>query len=382
MGRTARSDRKLPKGAKKWRGYYRDADGGQHAKMFATLDEAKTWERENLEAIRKGSWTHPQAGKVTLGAYTEEWFKQQVWRDSTEGRVRSILDVHVLPTFKDKELAEIRPSHVQAWVKGLKKKDGKTPIVASYTDAIYGLLASIMVSAVQDRMINVSPCSKRINLPTVEKPRIRPLRTDQVEAIKDSFPEAYRALVMLSAGTGMRQGECLGLTVDRVDFMRREIHIDRQMLSSSPGGPSHGPPKTPASNRVIPLPETVGLALSAHIAEHGTGKCACCGDELLFFHQENRGAVRRQRVNEMWDAAIVKAKVVDATFHDLRHYCASLLIAAGVSVVGVQEMLGHASAVETLNTYSHLWPTDHDRIRQAIDGALLVLPTLLPNTAD
>ncbi len=54
------------------------------------------------------------------------------------------------------------------------------------------------------------------------------------------------------------------------------------------------------------------------------------------------------------------------TFHDLRHHYASALIAAGCSIKAVQEALGHANASETLDTYSHLWPTDEDRIKDAI----------------
>jgi integrase len=58
------------------------------------------------------------------------------------------------------------------------------------------------------------------------------------------------------------------------------------------------------------------------------------------------------------------------TFHDLRHYYASLLIAHNESVKVVQRRLGHKSAVETLDTYSHLWPDSEDRTREAVDQVL------------
>jgi hypothetical protein len=56
--------------------------------------------------------------------------------------------------------------------------------------------------------------------------------------------------------------------------------------------------------------------------------------------------------------------------NSLRHYYASLLIRHGESVKTVQSRLGHASAVETLDTYSHLWPDSDDRTRDAIDSVL------------
>ena len=58
------------------------------------------------------------------------------------------------------------------------------------------------------------------------------------------------------------------------------------------------------------------------------------------------------------------------TFHALRHHYASLLIRFGESVKTVQARLGHASAAETLDTYSHLWPDSDDRTREAVDSAL------------
>ena len=57
-------------------------------------------------------------------------------------------------------------------------------------------------------------------------------------------------------------------------------------------------------------------------------------------------------------------------FHDLRHYFASLLIRHGESVKTVQSRLGHATAAETLDAYSHLWPDSDDRTRDAIDDVL------------
>ena len=58
---------------------------------------------------------------------------------------------------------------------------------------------------------------------------------------------------------------------------------------------------------------------------------------------------------------------------DLRNYCASALIAGGASVVQIQHVLGHATPVITLRTYSHLFPGDDDRIRTALDAALTLL---------
>jgi integrase len=66
----------------------------------------------------------------------------------------------------------------------------------------------------------------------------------------------------------------------------------------------------------------------------------------------------------------VRAAGLAARFHDLRHFYASLLIFHGESVKVVQARLGHTSAAETLDTYSHLWPESDDRTRAAVDEVL------------
>ncbi len=58
------------------------------------------------------------------------------------------------------------------------------------------------------------------------------------------------------------------------------------------------------------------------------------------------------------------------TSHGLRHFYASALIAGGASVKQVQERLGHASAMITLEIYSHIWPGEDDRTRDVMDAAL------------
>jgi integrase len=76
----------------------------------------------------------------------------------------------------------------------------------------------------------------------------------------------------------------------------------------------------------------------------------------------------------MWHRATLQASLPEwATFHDLRHFYASLLISRGCSVKAVQKRLGHQSAMETLDTYGHLWPDSDDETRNAVDQVLAAL---------
>ena len=190
------------------------------------------------------------------------------------------------------------------------------------------------------------------------------MTTEQVAAVRDALPPQLQALVTLAAGTGMRPGECFGLTVDRVRFLERTAMVDRQLVTLARQAPCLGPPKTRASNRTIPLPQVVVDALAAHLAEFPAAP-----DGLVFTLTGK--PITRQAFGHKWRAAVETARLPAGTgFHALRHYYASLLIRHGESVKTVQARLGHASAVETLDTYSHLWPDSEDRTRDAIDSVL------------
>jgi integrase len=179
-------------------------------------------------------------------------------------------------------------------------------------------------------------------------------------------PERYRALVTLAAGTGLRQGEAFGLTVDRIDFLRRQLIVDRQLITMPDRAPYLRPPKTQASVRLVPLPQVVVDAPAAHLS-------AWPAVELVFT-TELGAPIRRTAFSErVWRPAVKRAGLSGATLHALRHFYASLLIRHGESVKTVQARLGHASAAETLDTYSHLWPDSDDRTRAAVDSVLGVV---------
>jgi integrase len=80
-------------------------------------------------------------------------------------------------------------------------------------------------------------------------------------------------------------------------------------------------------------------------------------------------AYRQDSYGRVFRRAAEAAGLPGTTTHDLRHHYASVLLAAGESVVGVAERLGHASASLVLSVYGHLLPGSDDRTRSAIDDA-------------
>ncbi|MGH9107970.1 MAG: tyrosine-type recombinase/integrase [Acidimicrobiales bacterium] len=123
--------------------------------------------------------------------------------------------------------------------------------------------------------------------------------------------------------------------------------------------------ETDASNRTVPLPQVVLDALAAHMATYAPGP------DGLVFATEDGQPIRRTRFSDVWRPAVKAAGAPAGTgFHVLRHFYALLLIRYGESVKVVQARLGHSSAAETLDTYSHQWPDNEDRTRAAVDEEL------------
>ena len=109
----------------------------------------------------------------------------------------------------------------------------------------------------------------------------------------------------------------------------------------------------------------MSTVLAEHLARYPTGPSD------LIFTSSYGTPLRRNTAGEMWHRAARKAELPEwETFHDLRHFYASLLISRGWSVKTVQRRLGHQSAMETLDTYGHLWPDSDDETRAAVDHVL------------
>lgn len=95
------------------------------------------------------------------------------------------------------------------------------------------------------------------------------------------------------------------------------------------------------------------------------------GEQGLILTSRAGEPLRKSSIWSVWKKATAAAGVDGEGFHALRHHYASLLIRHGESVVTVQARLGHKSAQETLDTYSHLWPDFDERTREAVDELLL-----------
>lgn len=345
------SIQKRPNG--KWRARYRDPSGKEHSRHFERKVDATRWEKAITASLVTGTYVQPNAGKVAFREYAEQWRVVQIHRAGTAKHIKGALDRHVYPVIGCRSLESILPSELQTMVKGMMLSPSSTRVTWRYVSAIFK-------AAVLDRRIVASPC-QGVKLPRVERQQVEVIDTETVRSMVDAMPERSRCMVTVAAGTGMRQGEIFGVTLDRVDFLRRTVRVDRQIVD----GGVFGPPKTDASVRTIPLPQSVVDALAVHL------RTFPAGDGGLIFTRPTGQPWSRSAFSDWWGKARVRSGTdVEVTMHSLRHFYASLLIRHGESVKVVQIRLGHATAAETLDTYSHLWPDSEDRTRDAVDTVL------------
>ena len=342
-----------------WQATHKGPDRRERSKTFARKIDAERWLATQQADVARGQWVDPVVGRETLAAYARRWAAVQPWRESTRRNKVGHLEHHILPALGSRPLATLRRSDVRAFV-----KDRSTHLAPLTVAVTMQTFRSVLRAAVEDRVIASSPANG-VKLPSVERDETLPMTREQVATMTDAVPERLRAAVIVAASTGLRNGELFGLTVDRVDFMRRTVRVDRQLVTLPCAEPTWGPPKTTASSRTIPVPDDLLVVINHHLAEHGAGRGG-----LLFTTIDGRPLVRNASGHVWRRAASAAGTPPGTSWHDLRHHYASLLISAGLSVKAVQSRLGHASAKVTLDTYGHLWPDDDDRTRDAIAQAL------------
>jgi integrase len=377
MGYTAKRKHVAKDGKERttYLGRHRADDGHMVSRSFAKDSDARRWVALQEGDKARGDWVDPRSGQVTLRAYAEAWREIQVHRRSTGAQVETNLRLHLYPQLGDRALASLRPSEVQAWVKGLS-----VVLAPATVELVYRYLVAIYRAATADQIVSRSPCVG-VKLPKVEPVKVEPLALEVVQALTGRIGPRYRALVTLGAGTGLRQGEAFGLTLDNLDFLRRQLVVCQQLVLVAGSPPYLGPPKTEKSYRTVPLPATVVDELAAHLkrwpaVEQPVLRQRPSGELVessaaFVFTADNGRPIRRNRFGDVWRPAARAAGVAEGGgYHELRHFYASLLIRHGESVKVVQSRLGHASAMETLDTYGHLWPDSDDRTREAVDLVL------------
>lgn len=330
----------------RWLARYVDTHGREHTRSFRVKVEAQRWLDGQTAAVVTGNHVAPRDAQLTVHQWCDMWIEgYKVNRESTVRQARTHI-THIVSEFGDVPLSSIRPSQVKTWVAGLK--DAHQP---SYVYALHSRLSQICSDAVHDGVLARNPCSRR-TAPPMGKQKPYVATTEQVWALYDALPEHLQAAVLLGAFVGLRVAEVSALRVADVDFIRGIVHPVQQWPEK--------PLKTDGSSTPVPIPNDLSLLLSASVKRWPSPMMVTRGEggetaPPWVIEREVRAA--RATIDGLPD---------EFSFHDLRHYLASLLIASGADIKTVQARMRHGSARTTLDTYGHLWPDADESTRTAV----------------
>jgi integrase len=295
---------------------------------------------------------------VTFQEFYDDWAPRQLWVPST--RANADLAVGSV-SFGDLPMKAIRRSHIETWVKSMSAKWAPTTIKTRFVT-----VRSVFRAAVADRVIAADPTDgvalprrrkveAAMRIPTVEQVGRLLAHADSSRV---STRHGFRAYVALCAFAGLRKGEAAGVQVGDIDFTLRRLTVSRQLQRDGSTFVARLPKY--GSERIVHPPDELVAMLREHIDRFLPDESL---DRWLFTVGDD--PMYDNDIDWRWRATRNSAGLPHVRLHDLRHFYASGLIAAGCDVVTVQRALGHSSATTTLNTYSHLRPTAEDRTRAA-----------------
>jgi len=371
----------------RYRARYIGPDGTEKSKSFPDRQKrlAEQWLAQVEADMSRGQYVDPSAGRITFRQYGEKWLASQTTDATTRSSVATQLKRHAFPYIGSRPLGSFQPSHIREWVSELEK----VLPVSSYRRVIFASVSAVFNAAVDDKHLLANPCRARsVRAPKPSPPRVRPWSVAQVLAVRAALPEQYRAMVDVGAGCGLRQGEIFGLADDAPDYDAGWLHVGCQVKVAN-GRLVFGLPKR-EKVRDVPLPQGVAQALKDHAKKFPPVPVTLpwlrpdgppVTKRLFFVRLDGASAVRRSDFNtRLWKPALVTAGALpppaegarhkasrEDGMHALRHFYASVLLAAGENVKALSLYLGHSDPGFTLRVYTHLMPSSDGRARRAID---------------
>ncbi|MDQ3651106.1 MAG: site-specific integrase [Acidobacteriota bacterium] len=354
----------------------RDANSKRqyHYKQIkGTKSDAQTYLNDILHAQDTGTFVQPIA--LTLNEYLTKWLataaRPRVSERTHEGYAY-LLNRHIQPELGQRKLPDVRPLHIQKLYADMQE----CGLSARTVRYLHAVLSSALKQAVRWGMLARNP-AELVDLPRQARKEMQALSPkDATEFLKAAAEDRWGVLFAFALATGMRPEEYLGLQWKDVDLERGVVIVRRALIWRSTGGGWYfGEPKTARSRRSIPLPASTLRALTEHrrqqAAERLKAGAAYQQNDLVFATPEGGPLASRNLKRRHFRPILERAKLPkDFRLYDLRHSCATLLLAAGEHPKVVSERLGHASITLTLDVYSHVLPTMQEAASQKLESLL------------
>ena len=313
-----------------------------------------------LAALDSGTYIAPC--KMTVEEWMDVWSKQYLGgvKESTVAAYNATIRTHIKPGIGAIRLDALDTHLVQSFYNGLREPTKDREAVSPKTvKNVHGVLHKALQQAVANGYIRFNPTNSCI-LPRIEKKELQPLDEAETKLFLDAVKgHPLELLYTITLFTGMREGEALGLTWDRVDFMRGTILISKQLQKEKKKGGEFRlvSLKNDKPRRITPAPWVMQLFRDRKIQQyqHKEKAGAAWSNPMnLVFTNELGGNLIPQTVVRHFKEIVSSIGRPEARFHDLRHSYAVASLRSGDDIKTVQGNLGHATAAFTLDVYGHV----------------------------
>ena len=354
---------------------------GNKRRAEALLSEA----RESFDPMKKSEDApkpRPRAEELQLTEFFVNWL--ELMKNSVELSTYSGYELTIrrrlLPYFEPKHLTlrELSPMDIQEYYQYSLNVEG---VSANTVIHRHANIRKALQYAVQMGLIEFNPADR------VQRPKKAAFvggvynEAELDELFRAVRGDAIELAVILGAFYGLRRSEIVGLRWEAVDFERKTFTICHTATEVIVDGKTvivdKDRPKTKSSCRTLPMVAPFETLLLRMKAEQEENRRVCgsayCTDYLDYVYVDALGSrITPNRISDRFPAVLKKNGLRKIRFHDLRHSCATLLYANGVSLKEIQEWLGHSNISTTSNIYTHL---DFNSKVSSANAILRVFPT-------
>lgn len=342
---------------KLWSVRFRIVENGEEVnKRLSGFKSKKEANAAYLQYLKDYSVSENKTKKPdeTLFSQAYENYHSHAKSNLKDGSVRDLewtAAAKILPVFGDKTVQSIKPIDIVEWQNEM--------------DYSYRYKMKLRYWTMQILKFNAKYYDTPNPMENVDPPKNQEIKKEMDFWTFEEFQkfisviendETYKTFFEALYVTGCRRGEMLAISRNDIDENANILSISKSITIRADGAPwKITTPKNKYSVRKIYIPHSLALRM-VELAEIHKGQFVFGGDEPL----------RPTSIDRNMRKYVDKAGVKRIRVHDLRHSCASYLISKGVSILAVSKRLGHATTQQTLNTYSHIMPSD----QQYLEGIL------------
>ncbi len=314
--------------------------------------------------------------EATVATYLDSWYAAHApsLREKTALGYASLIRNRVADIAKY-TLNDLKPIHIQNLYTAQLKHSAPSTV-----HHLHAMLKLAFKDAVRLGVLPRNPCDF-VKAPPLKSQEYPTLSVSQVEAlIQAAQDERSGLLIVLAISTGMRVEELLGIGWADIDHERRAVNLRNTLHTYAQDRFVLEPMKSKTSRRTLPIQPQV-LRMIERQRDLQREDRELVGDAysdawpLLFLDPIGRPIrydkpVRAMRhlMRRIGAPLFPKPFIEKIRFHDLRHTFATLLIADGVPIRVVSELLGHSSIGITLQIYGHVTPKMQDMANPTIEG--------------